>query len=95
MSTVEQFGFDTVPIEDVTAHSLEEAVDFSYRVLGGEESPISHIVAMNSGVGLYIAGSTNTINEGVQTALNIIKSGDAKTKLHEWVKASNNKPTKH
>ena len=91
----EQFGFDTVPIEDVTAHSLEEAVDFSCRVLGGEESPISHIVAMNSGVAFYIAGSTNTINEGVKKAFNIIKSGDAKKKLHEWVKASNNKPPKH
>ncbi len=87
--TPEQCGFDTVPIEEVTAHSLEEAVEFSSRVLQGEDAPISHIVAMNSGVGLFLTGYVNSIESGTQTAFNIIKSGAANEKLREWVVASN------
>ena len=92
----EQCGFDCVPIKEVTAHSLEEAVEFSNRVLGGENSPISHIVAMNSGVGLFLTGVSKSINSGVKKAFDIIKSGSAKDKLVEWVEATNNKkPTEY
>ena len=85
----EQCGFDCVPVEEVTAHSLEEAVEFSKRVLCGEDSPISHIVAMNSGVGLFLTGHAQSIVSGVQKAYNIIKSGVAQDKLNDWVGASN------
>ena len=86
----EMCGFDCVSIEEVTAHSLEEAVEFANRVLGGEDSSISHIVAMNSGVGLFLSGCAKSIESGVKMAFDIIKSGTAKETLQEWVRVSNN-----
>ncbi len=86
----EQCGFDRVPIDVVTAQSLEEAVSFFQRVLGGEDCPLSHFVAMNSGVGLFLSGVSKSIPDGVQRAMETIKSGAVQEKLTEWVGASNN-----
>ena len=46
------------------------------------------IVQLNAGAGLFVAGKTATLADGVKLAGEIIDSGAALTKLNELKKAS-------
>ncbi len=43
------------------------------------------IVALNAGAAIYIAGKAPSLEEGVERAQQIIKSGAARAKLDEFV----------
>lgn len=44
---------------------------------------------MNAGAALYIAGKTDTIEEGVRMAESLIDDGSALQKLNEFITESN------
>ena len=89
----EDFGFKTTELNSVVANSLDEAVDFANYVICGENKPQTFMVALNSGVGLFLSGVAKSIEEGVKISFDNIKNGSVKSTFLKWVKVSNNTPS--
>lgn len=85
----EQFGFEKCSKTDLTGGTPEENAEITRAILNGEKGPKRNAVVLNAGAGLYVAGKTETMEEGVRLAEQLIDSGAAKARLNEFVKLSN------
>jgi anthranilate phosphoribosyltransferase len=70
-----------------TGDVKKEAVRF-LSVLGGSgTSACTDLTCLNAGAIFYLVGKAETIQDGVKASRDIIESGQALTKLSEWVSA--------
>jgi anthranilate phosphoribosyltransferase len=84
--TPEQAGLATAPPEAVTPREpAGSARDFLRIVHGVETGPKRDLVALNSGVALYLAGRAPSIAAGVETAIERLASGNVARKLEALV----------
>lgn len=84
----EQFGLVSEDIDTIKVTDANQSLAMIQSVLDGEESPAKHIVMLNAGAAIYVAGLADTLAQGVARAENIIANGLAKRKLHELVALS-------
>jgi anthranilate phosphoribosyltransferase len=91
-----RFGTDSW--EPVAVADPAHSADFAARVLGnrageGERS----IVLLNSAAGLYVSGRCDSIEQGMEKAMESIESGRAQAKLEEFIALSREAPggTRH
>ncbi|MBV9119260.1 MAG: anthranilate phosphoribosyltransferase, partial [Chloroflexi bacterium] len=61
--------------------SLEKNLNLALQALSGEPSAARDIVILNAGAGLYAAGITDTIRDGLELARETVVSGRAEQKL--------------
>ena len=85
----EQFGLERCKREDLEGGTPRENAEITLSILNGEEGPKRNAVVLNAGAALYLAGRVNTILDGVRLAEEVIDSGEAKNKLEEFIKYSN------
>ncbi len=81
----EDFGLKTSPIEAIQVTNSEHAKTMLLSVLENTAGTARDIVLMNAGAAIYTAGVTDTLAQGVQSALRAIESGAALKKLHDLV----------
>ena len=53
--------------------------------LSNQPGAARDIVAVNAGAAIYAAGKANTLDDGVEQAFEVLKSGAARAKLDEFV----------
>ena len=87
--TPEGFGFKTSLLDELTSESVEENSRITKDILSGSEGPKTDIVILNSACALKVSQKVSSIEEGVEMARDIIKSGKALDKLGELVKHTN------
>ena len=87
--TPEQFGFERGDLGDLAVDSVESSLIKIRAALGGEPGAVGDIVALNSGAAIYVCGLTESLQDGVKKALDVIRSGAAKTKLEELAAFTN------
>ncbi|MBI5846693.1 MAG: anthranilate phosphoribosyltransferase [Nitrospirae bacterium] len=63
----------------------EESAKFLSVLSGKEHEACINFVCLNAGAILYVAGKCNSIKNGVEISRNVINSGMAIKKLHQWV----------
>ncbi len=85
----EDFGLSRCKKEDLVGGSPDVNADITREVLNGEKGPHRDIVLMNAGAGLYIAGKTKSMKEGIELARQLIDEGKAKEKLEDFITYSN------
>ena len=83
--TPETFGFAREPLSWLAVESAEESVAMIHGVLAGGEGPARHVVLLNAGAAIYVAGLAETLQDGVQRAAAAIDSGAASRKLADLV----------
>jgi len=84
--TPEQAGLETAPPEAVMpGDAASSARDFLRIVHGVETGPKRDLVALNSGVALYLTGRAPSIAAGVETAIERLASGGVARKLEALV----------
>jgi anthranilate phosphoribosyltransferase len=76
------------PMESVA----DESVDALRTLAGGGRKSRTDIVAFNTGVILWLVGKSLSLRDGVQTALEEMRSGRPLKKLVEWVSVQNRNP---
>lgn len=81
----EDFGLKTSPIEAIQVTGSEHAKTMLLSVLENTAGTARDIVLMNAGAAIYAAGVTDTLSQGIQSALRAIESGAALKKLHDLV----------
>lgn len=85
----QEYNLETCEIEDLIGGDAEENAQIIRDIFNGEKGPKRDVVLLNSGVGFKIAGKTETIQEGIKLAEEIIDSGKALEKLNEFVEKTN------
>lgn len=84
----EDVGLKPSRSDALAGGDASENYEILVRLLDGEISACRDAVVLNGGVMIYLAGRAESIIDGVQKASSVIDSGQAKSKLEEWVKAS-------
>ncbi|MFQ6105136.1 MAG: anthranilate phosphoribosyltransferase [Candidatus Glassbacteria bacterium] len=77
LMTPEEYGVRSAPLEAIKARSLEESRNVFLSVLNGSNGPAKDVVLLNAGAGLFVAGLSASIGEGVERARESIDSGKA------------------
>jgi anthranilate phosphoribosyltransferase len=83
------FGLTTAPISMLRVANIGEACEKLLGVLNNEVGAPRDIVQLNAGAAIYVAGLTNTLEDGVAKADQVITSGAAKAKLDQLIALSN------
>lgn len=77
-------------IEDLKGGDPEENAQEFIKVLekGNYSNAKRDAIILNAGVGVYVYGLASSIAEGCELARKVLYSGDAATKLTEWIQIS-------
>lgn len=83
-------GIERCKVEDLRGGGpVENAEEFRKVLLGGEEMNAKRdSICLNAGVGCYVYGLTDTIEEGVALAKKTLQSGKATEVLKTWIESS-------
>jgi anthranilate phosphoribosyltransferase len=84
----EGLGFEKAQPEDLKGGTPAENARITMKILEGEESPRADTVLLNSGLALYAAGKTDSIEDGVGLARESIASRSAKKALDRLIELS-------
>ena len=84
----EDFGFAAADVSKLTVTSAEESLLKISKLLDNQSGPERDIVCLNAGAAIYVAGLASSLEEGINKAAEVIKSGAAKAKLAELVACS-------
>lgn len=85
----QQFGLNTAALQDISVANVEASRLMLLDVLDNQSGAARDIVLLNAGATIYVAGLSNTLENGVKKAAEVIASGAAKDKLAQLVKISN------
>lgn len=85
----QQFGLGIAPLQDISVANVEESRAMLLSVLDNKPGAARDIVLLNAGAAIYVAGVSDTLENGVKKAAETIASGAAKEKLQQLVKVSN------
>ncbi len=84
----EDFGFSMAPISEIVVADSAESLALIEQVLAGGKGPARDIVAMNAGAGIYVSGLAESLQRGVDMAIESIDSGQAKASRDAYVSAT-------
>jgi anthranilate phosphoribosyltransferase len=84
----EQFGMRRANTDAVRGGNVEANLALANRVLAGESGPPRDVVLLNAGAGMYVAGLTDSIAQGVERAAAELDSGRVAAKVAEVAAAS-------
>ena len=87
--TPEQFGYTRCDKAELAGGTPAENAAITRAILKGEAGPKRSAVALNAGAAFYVAGRTETLQEGVTLAEQLIDSGAALAKLEQFIARSN------
>ena len=82
------FGLPLGDLDDIKANNVDDSLALIQQALDGKDGVAKNIIALNSGAAIYVCGLTNSLQEGVNKALNILNSGAAHQKLDDFVRES-------
>jgi len=82
-------GVEVTSMEGLKGGDAEENAALTRRILEGHNGASREIALLNAGAGIFVAGKTSSIKEGIAMARQVIDSGKAKKKLQEWIDATN------
>jgi anthranilate phosphoribosyltransferase len=82
------FGIRKAPLSSIAGGDAAENAAILRTLLDGEDGPVSDIVALNAGAGLFVAGRAGNVGEGVSQARAAIASGKARDVLRRLVEVT-------
>ncbi|TLY35679.1 MAG: anthranilate phosphoribosyltransferase [Nitrospirae bacterium] len=83
------FGFQRVRLKDLSGGDAEENAAITRDILEGREGPRQQLVLLNAAPALVACGKATTLQEGVEVARGVIRSGAAMQKLERLIKWTN------
>lgn len=85
----EDFGMRQHPVSEIRVHDAEGSLEMVHSVFENDANAARDIVALNAGAAIYVAGLTGTHQAGIERALEVIASGEAKQKLLDLINKTN------
>ncbi|HHS83731.1 MAG TPA: anthranilate phosphoribosyltransferase [Gammaproteobacteria bacterium] len=87
--TPEQFGIQRAGLESLIVDRPGRSLDMMRQVLDDKAGPARDIVLLNAGAAIYVAGITNSLQQGVDKAREVLARGTARKRLELLVQFSN------
>ena len=81
----EDFGFADQSLSNITVENSEQSLAMVKSVLNNVAGPARDIVALNAGAAIYAANLTNTLEDGIKRAVEVIETGLAMNKLNALI----------
>lgn len=85
----DELEFTHARASDLRGGAVEDNVAITRAVLAGEKGPRRDVVLLNAAAALEVAGSADSLIDGIAQAAESIDSGAASGVLDRWVEASN------
>ncbi|WXU00084.1 MAG: Anthranilate phosphoribosyltransferase [Catillopecten margaritatus gill symbiont] len=82
------FGLPLGDLNDIKAEDAESSLTLIQNALDGVEGAGKNIIALNAGAAIYVSGVANSLQAGIDKAVQILNSGVAHQKLDDFVKES-------
>lgn len=87
--TPEEMGLNSYPMEEVLGGDGRENAEITRKLLKGELRGAKRDIALlNAGLGIYVGGKAESVEEGVRVAEQMIDSGRAYAKMEEFAALS-------
>jgi anthranilate phosphoribosyltransferase len=83
--TPEEFGLPVHDANAIRVTNVEQSKTMLLDALTGKHAAARDIVALNAGASLYVCGKAESLGAGVERALELIASGEARRKLDVFV----------
>lgn len=77
----EQLGVERGHIEDLMVETPQESAHVIRSVLSGRQGPQRDMVLLNAGAAIYVGGRADSLSSGIQTAAEVIDTGEAEKTL--------------
>lgn len=84
----EQFGIDRSDVSMLAVDDAPQSLAVIKKVFANEASSARDIVVLNAGAAIYTAGLADNIQDGIETAKQVIANGEAAKKLDALVEFS-------
>ena len=84
----EDFGLQMVASRNLKVSGAEESKRKIYEALDNTPGPVRDIVVLNAGTALYAGGAVKSIGDGLMKAREVLASGAARSKLNQFVQAT-------
>jgi anthranilate phosphoribosyltransferase len=84
----ERFGLPVHDPRAIRVSSVEESRAMVIAALENKAGAARDIVALNAGAAIYVSGKAASFEDGVEGAFEIVRSGAARAKLDQFVKAT-------
>ncbi len=81
----ELFGFERGCLATLAIDNAQSSLEMINAVLDNRPGPARDIVALNAGAAIYAADLSDTLQDGVRKALQVIENGSAKMKLQALI----------
>ena len=82
----EDFGLTTDATDSLKAETPDSSLALIKEALSNQGNvPARNLVAMNGGAALYAAGIASNLQQGIEFAMDVISTGQAKQKLQELI----------
>ena len=81
----EQFGMVSADLSSLAVESAEDSLEMLRSVLNNQPGPARDIVVLNAGAAVYAANLVDSLQSGIDKALQVIENGSAKEKLEELI----------
>jgi anthranilate phosphoribosyltransferase len=85
----EEFGLRTTSMVEIKGGTPGENADVLRRILSGEKGAKRNVTVMNAAAALVAGNKASNLKEGARIAEEVIDSGEAKKKLDELIRFSN------
>ncbi len=86
--TPEQFGLARASLADLAVADAEQSLAIIDGVFDNQPGPARDIVALNAGAAIYAADLADSLQAGIDKALAVIASGEAKRKMQALIARS-------
>lgn len=83
--TPEQLGFERGSLASLAVDNAQGSLDIIDAVLSNQPGPARDIVALNAGAAIYAADLSETLQDGIAKALQVIEDGSAKMKFEALI----------
>ncbi len=81
----EDFGFSSQSLGGITVENSQQSLEMLKGVLSNVAGPARDIVSLNAGAAIYAANLTDTLENGIKRAVEVIESGLALNKLNALI----------
>ena len=85
----QRFGLTGGDLKTIQVSDAVASAKMIHAVLNGETGPAADIVALNAGAAIYVAGKSDSLQQGIEIAIEQLKSGAAANKLEQLVEITN------
>jgi len=82
------FGIPLGDLNDIKAEDSIESLALIQQALDGKDGTAKNIIALNSGAAIYVCGLANSLQAGINKAIDVLNNGSAHEKLDDLVRES-------